>query len=39
MGKEARTALLLGGTCMLLAVMVDWIVNEELSGNGHMHSH
>jgi hypothetical protein len=28
MGKEARTGLLLGATCCLLAVMVDWIVTE-----------
>jgi hypothetical protein len=28
MGKEARTGLLLGATCCLLAVMVDWIVEE-----------
>lgn len=31
MGNEARIGLLLlGGTCCLLAVMVDWVV-EELS--------
>ena len=30
MGKEARIGLLLAGTAMLLAVMVDW-VREELS--------
>ena len=29
-GKEARIGLLLGATCCLLAVMVDWVV-EELS--------
>jgi hypothetical protein len=29
MGKEARIALLLGGTACLLAVMADW-VHEEL---------
>ena len=28
MGKEARIGLLLGGTAMLMAVMVDWIVEE-----------
>lgn len=28
MGKEARVGLLLGATCCLLAVMVDWIVEE-----------
>jgi hypothetical protein len=28
MGKEARVALLLTGTCCLLAVMVEWIVSE-----------
>jgi hypothetical protein len=38
MGKEARVGLLLGGTCMLLAVMVDWIIEDLNSGN-HMHSH
>jgi hypothetical protein len=31
MGTEARVGLLLGATCCLLAVMVDWIV-EELNG-------
>ena len=30
MGKEARVGLLLGATACLLAVMVDWAV-EELS--------
>jgi hypothetical protein len=30
MGKEARLALLLAGSACLLAVMVDWVV-EELS--------
>jgi hypothetical protein len=38
MGKEARIGLLLGGTCMLLAVMVDWIV-EELGSPSHLHTH
>jgi hypothetical protein len=28
MGKEARIGLLLAGTCCLLAVMVDWVVEE-----------
>jgi hypothetical protein len=28
MGKEARVALLLAGTACLLAVMVDWVVEE-----------
>ena len=28
MGKEARIALLLGATACLLAVMVDWVVEE-----------
>jgi hypothetical protein len=28
MGKEARIGLLLGGTAVLLAVMVDWIIGE-----------
>ncbi len=28
MGKEARIGLLLTGTAMLLAVMVDWVVEE-----------
>jgi len=27
-GKQARIGLLLAGTCCLLAVMVDWIVEE-----------
>lgn len=31
MGTEARVGLLLAATCCLLAVMVDWIV-EELAG-------
>lgn len=30
MGTEARVGLLLGATACLLAVMVDWVV-EELS--------
>lgn len=30
MGKEARIGLLLGAACCLLAIMVDWLV-EELS--------
>jgi hypothetical protein len=30
MGKEARIGLLLGATCCLLAVMVDWVL-EDLS--------
>jgi len=28
MGKEARAGLLLGAAACLLAVMVDWIVEE-----------
>jgi hypothetical protein len=28
MGKEARIGLLLGATCCLLAIMVDWLVEE-----------
>jgi len=28
MGKEARIGLLLGACCCLLAVMVDWVVEE-----------
>lgn len=28
MGKKARTGLLLAATSCLLAVMIDWIVNE-----------
>jgi hypothetical protein len=28
MGTKARVGLLLGATCCLLAVMVDWIVEE-----------
>jgi hypothetical protein len=28
MGKEARIGLLLGASACLLAVMVDWIVEE-----------
>jgi hypothetical protein len=28
MGKEARTALILSATACLLAVMVDWVVEE-----------
>lgn len=28
MGTEARIGLLLGACCCLLAVMVDWIVEE-----------
>jgi hypothetical protein len=28
MGKEARHALLLAATCCLLAVMVDWIIED-----------
>jgi hypothetical protein len=28
MGKEARIALLLGASACLLAVMVDWVVEE-----------
>ena len=31
MGKEARLGLLLGASACLLAVMVDWVV-EELVG-------
>jgi hypothetical protein len=31
MGKEARLGLLLGASACLLAVMVDWVV-EELNG-------
>jgi hypothetical protein len=32
MGKEARLGLLLGASACLLAVMVDWVV-EELNGH------
>jgi hypothetical protein len=32
MGKEARIGLLLGATACLLAVMVDWVI-EELDGD------
>jgi hypothetical protein len=28
MGKEARIGLILGATCCLLAVMVDWVVED-----------
>ncbi len=28
MGKEARLGLLLGATACLLAVLVDWVVQE-----------
>jgi hypothetical protein len=28
MGKEARTALLLGASACLLAVMVEWVIGE-----------
>lgn len=28
MGKEARVALLLAGTACLVAVMVEWVVDE-----------
>jgi hypothetical protein len=28
MGREARIGLLLAGTCCLLAVMVEWVVDE-----------
>lgn len=28
MGKQARAALLLTATCALLAVMVDWILQD-----------
>jgi hypothetical protein len=28
MGKEARVGLLLAASCCLLAVMVDWIIEE-----------
>lgn len=28
MGKEARIALLLAATASLLAVMVDWVIEE-----------
>lgn len=31
MGKEARIGLLLGATACLLAVMVDWVI-EDLAG-------
>jgi hypothetical protein len=33
MGKEARLGLLLGASACLLAVMVDWVL-EELNGPG-----
>ncbi len=32
MGKEARIGLLLGASACLLAVMIDWVV-EELQGD------
>jgi hypothetical protein len=28
MGKQARIGLLLGATACLLAVMIDWVVQE-----------
>ena len=28
MGKEARVGLLLGATACLVAVMVDWVIEE-----------
>jgi hypothetical protein len=28
MGREARVGLLLGATACLLAVMVDWVIEE-----------
>jgi hypothetical protein len=37
MGKEARIGLLLGATACLLAVMVDWVV-EELHEDEHRRS-
>jgi hypothetical protein len=34
MGKEARIGLLLGASACLLAVMVDWVI-EELNAEEH----
>lgn len=28
MGKQARIGLLLGASCCLLAVMVDWVIED-----------
>ncbi len=33
MGTEARVALLLGASACLLAVMVDWVIEELQSGS------
>ena len=33
MGKEARVGLLLGASACLLAVMVDWVIEELNSGD------
>lgn len=33
MGKQARIGLLLGASACLLAVMVDWVVEELNSGS------
>jgi hypothetical protein len=33
MGREARIGLLLGASACLLAVMVDWVVEELHSSN------
>lgn len=38
MGKEARIGLLLGASACLLAVMVDWVI-EELNRDETARSH
>jgi hypothetical protein len=38
MGREARIGLLLGASACLLAVMVDWVVEElQREGQGSQH--
>ena len=39
MGKEARIGLLLGASACLLAVMVDWVVEELAEREGQSSQH
>jgi hypothetical protein len=38
MGKEARVALILAGAACLMAVMVEWAI-EQLNSDDSAHSH
>ncbi|MGH9073980.1 MAG: hypothetical protein ACRDZQ_07640 [Acidimicrobiales bacterium] len=40
MGNEARIGMVLGGTCIALALIVDWVIRVlQEDEHSHPHSH